>query len=133
MPSEHRQIVFGKNELDAAITAYRESHGDAIPDGRVTACSVDAHKRVAVLLAFLRDGESKPEVAEIAASTVAAALISHCMEKGIPIPRQSHKTVQQFGDNIALVVRVGSQAIALSETIEIANPFQIPLTVEPVD
>ena len=55
------------------------------------------------------------------------------MEKGIPIPRQSHKTVQQFGDNIALVVRVGSQAIALSETIEIANPFQIPLTVEPVD
>ncbi len=124
MPSEHRQIVFGKNELNEAISAYRESQGDDLPEGRVTACSVDAHKRIAVMIAFLKDGESKPTVAEIPASTVAAALISYCMGKGIPIPRQSHKTVQQLGDNIALVIRVGSQAIAFSETIEIANPFQ---------
>jgi len=46
------------------------------------------------------------------------------MGKGIPIPRQSHKSVRQIGDNIALVIRVGSRAIAFSETIEIANPFQ---------
>ena len=72
----------------------------------------------------MKDGEDEPKVAEIPASTVAAALISYCMEKGIPIPRQSHKSVQQLGDNIALVVRVGSQAIAFSETIEIANPFR---------
>ncbi len=89
MPSEHRQIVFGRNELNAAIAAYRESHDDGIPEGRVTACSVDGHKRVAVLLAFLKDGEDKPTVAEVSASTVAAALISHCMELGIPIPRRS--------------------------------------------
>ena len=119
MPSEHRQIVFAKNELNAAIAAHRESHDDSIPEGRVTACSVDAHKRIAVLIAFLKDGEQKPAVVEIPASTVAAALISHC------IPRQSHKTVQQLGDNIALVIRVGSQAISFSETIEIANPFQV--------
>ncbi len=124
LPSEHRQIVFGKNELNAAIAAHRECHDDSIPEGRVTACSVDAHKRVAVLIAFLKDGEQKPSVVEVSASTVAAALISYCMEKGIPIPRQSHKTVQQLGDNIALVIRVGSQAISFSETIEIANPFQ---------
>ncbi len=125
MPSEHRQIVFGKSELNEAISAYRESHGDGIPDGRVTACSVDAKKRIAVMIAFLKDGEDKPTVAEISASAVAAALIAYCMGKGIPIPRQSHKSVQQLGDNIALVVRVGSQAIAFSETIEIANPFQV--------
>ncbi len=124
LPSEYRQIVFGKNELDAAIAAYRERHDDGIPEGRVTSCSVDAHKRIAVLLALLKDGEDKPTVAEISASTVAAALISHCMVLGIPIPRRSHKSVQQMGDNIALVIRVGSQAIAFSETIEIANPFQ---------
>ena len=124
LPSEHRQIVFGKNELSAAMAAYRQSHDDGIPEGRITACSVDAVKRIAVLLAFLKDGEDKPEIVEVSASTVAAALISHCMGKGIPIPRQSHKAVQQLGDNIALVIRVGSQAIAFSETIEIANPFQ---------
>ena len=125
MPSEHRQIVFSKKELNAAFAAYRESHDDGIPEGRVIACSIDAHKRVAVLIAFLGEGRKKPEVAEIPASTVAAALILHCMENGIPIPRQSHKAVQQMGDNIALVVRVGSQEIAFSETIEIANPFQM--------
>ena len=125
MPSEHRQIVFSKNELNAAIAGYRECHDDGISEGRVIASSVDAQKRVAVLLAFLKDDEDKPSVVEISASTVAAALISYCMEKGIPIPRQSHKTIQQLGDNIALVVRVGSQAIAFSETIEIANPFQM--------
>ncbi len=124
MPSEHRQIVFARNELDAAIAAYRESHDDSIPEGRITECSIDAHTRIAVMVGFLEDGEDAPKVAEISASTVAAALISYCMEKGIPIPRQSHKTVQQLGDNIALVVRVGSQAIAFSETIEIANPFR---------
>ena len=106
------------------MAAYRESHDDGIPKGRVTACSVDAYKRVAVMISFVKGEGQKPEVVEVSASTVAAALISHCMEKGIPIPRQSHKTVQQVSDNIALVIRVGSQAIAFSETIEIANPFQ---------
>ncbi len=124
MPSEHRQIVFGRKEFNEAISDYRESHGEGIPEGRVTACNVDAHKRIAVMIGFLKHGEDKPTVTEISASTVASALISYCMGKGIPIPRRSHKTVQQMGDNIALVIRVGSQAIAFSETIEIANPFQ---------
>ena len=79
MPSEHRQIVFGKNELNAAIAAHRASQDDGIPEGRVTACRVDAQKCVAVLLAFLKDGEKKPTMIEVSASTVAAALISHCM------------------------------------------------------
>lgn len=105
MPTELRKLVFSKQELEAAIIAHNRSAAEKLPSGPVTKCEVqkpDDVIKVALEVTDQRTGETHK--IDLNSAYLAAALLRFCIEKKIPLPRDSSKSLQVVGDSLALNV-----------------------------
>jgi len=107
VPSETRNIVFSQNELLEAIGRYVKHVRHPMPAGKITRCHIEPDGNVSVIVDHNADGSN--HVVEFSHAMVAAALIRFCIEKSIPIPRKSEKTVHGEADGMALNFRIEPQ------------------------
>ncbi len=124
MPSEIRHIVFGKQELAEALDAYKGSIGHELPAGEIVSCMIETEERIGVRLAYAGDDDAAIDEVTVSPSTVAAAMLAFCAACHIPVPQNSDKSLQMFGDNLGLSIRIASTTVSFSETIEMAKPLQ---------
>ena len=98
MPTETRIITFSNAEIRTAIADYCVKTGRLAPNVGVTA------------LAFSNDGELNASFEPAPAgprvtfqeNEIAAAVILHCKQVGIPIARRSIKSLQVAKDVVSL-------------------------------
>lgn len=105
---ESRSIILSDDELFLALRSILEGRGHSMDMAvkNVSAKLNDAGEVTAVV--ELSDG-SAPIVVETA--EVGPAVLNHCIDQGIPLPRGSYKELAIRGDHIALIVRLESGAI----------------------
>ena len=113
MPTEIRRLVFSNDELVEALQAYSETSNEKIPEGKVRTCTVVDDRKTAVTLEIENRFTQEVYQVNLRHEFVGAALLGFCFDTGIPVPRDSEKSLQVSGDNIALAIvrKAGSRPL----------------------
>lgn len=115
MAIETRTLVFSPDELTDAAYKYCLRKGIEIPEARITGIEPLPEPNSAIILRFAAPAGSTPLLATLSYSQMAAALILHCRDQKIPLPRRSQKRLTPAGDGMALIVRVGENGPVIAE------------------
>ncbi|WP_417450127.1 hypothetical protein [Kordiimonas sp.] len=102
---ESRSIIFSDEELLLAMRPVLESRGSAL-NLPVTSIRSELDNDGEVTVCFILSDGSDPITFN--SREVGAAVLNHCIEQGIPLPRGSYKELAIRGSHIALIVRFES-------------------------
>jgi hypothetical protein len=100
---ESRSIIFSDEELFLALRPVIEGRGmqaDMEIDDIISKLDSEGDVNVRIIL---------PDGAEpilFSSREVGAAVLNHCIDQGIPLPRGSYKELAIRGDHVALIVRL---------------------------
>jgi|GEM_PF-588408 len=101
MPIEMRRVVLSETEFDEALTAFMAANETRFNRSTLidaTTITVDPLEVRVVMQA--PDGQQANVV--LSGSHLAAVLIKYCIDNGIPLPRQSAKSVKKVAAGFAL-------------------------------
>lgn len=104
---ESRSILFSDEELLVAlrpILTARQEDPEIVPDRVV--CDMDEEDEIIVTY-HMPGGEH----ITFNNREVGAAVLNHCIEVGIPLPRGSYKELAIRGDHLGLIVRLESGVV----------------------
>ncbi|MFC3052264.1 hypothetical protein [Kordiimonas pumila] len=103
---ESRSIIFSDEELVLALRPLIESRG-LVADNNVTGVDnkLDTDGEVSVTVTI-----TDKDPVDFSSREVGAAVLNHCIEQGIPLPRGSYKELAIRGNHIALIVRLETGA-----------------------
>ena len=105
MPNEVRVLIFSNHEIAQALTAFRASGTEPLPEGDVKQIGVtDRNFKIQIL-----GTDGKDIVVEISPLKLASSLFSYCKEMGIPLPRKSKKSLEFVDDKVAMRVRITAE------------------------
>lgn len=123
MPTELRHIIFSAAEVVEAVMLHNRARGVGMPSGSIkeaglidTAPGTPLSFRIVVSLAGLPGAELRAtnEVnVDLSGPELAAALISYCRSRSIPMPVKGSKTLERFGSQIGLIVTIKGNNISL--------------------
>ncbi len=117
MPNEFRQLVFSRDELAQALANYHEDAEDSVPLGNIVFCQIMQNSDLRVMIKVLPDGETQVQSRELGVDVIARALMKYCQDNKIPMPRNSEKSIEAIGENIAMTVSIDRTSIRLSGDI----------------
>ncbi len=105
---ESRSIIFSDEELFVALRPILDARGMAadLPVRTISARSNEDGEVSATI--EMTDG-SDPVVVE--SGELGPAVLNHCIDQGIPLPRGSYKELAIRGDHVALIVRLETGSI----------------------
>lgn len=104
---ESRSIIFSDEELFLALRPVIEGRGmQAELDIEDIVSVLDKEGEVTVTI-NLSDGA---EPILFSSREIGAAVLNHCIDQGIPLPRGSYKELAIRGDHVALIVRLETGA-----------------------
>ncbi len=121
MPSEVRIIVFTSEEVLEAIEAFDAYAEKRLFRGTAIDCHVRKNPRVHAVLEVERGGGEEVDSVDLNASQLAAALISYCRERRIPLPRNARKELDVIDDQLVLRLEVGGKNQAVLDTLKKAS------------
>lgn len=104
MPDEYRFLVFSPSEAAAALAAYARGNDLSLPDGRITGAEPVGDRTIGGRLS-VDGGAGPPSVVSFSGEQVLEALIGYCLDRGIPLPMVSEKTLERLHGRFAL--RIG--------------------------
>ena len=117
MITERRQIVFSNQLLIQALAEFDRQHERQFVPGKAIACAVSEDEPVRVTISFGTQSDPAQSSIEIAANSLAAALLRYCMKHRIPIPKRAKKVLRPAGDGLSLnftLTHRGQETIPLS-------------------
>jgi hypothetical protein len=104
---ESRSIIFSDEELCLALRPVMEGRGISSEMFINNVTSVlDSEGEVSVSIEIADNDE--PVL--FTSREVGAAVLNHCIDQGIPLPRGSYKELAIRGDHVALIVRLETGA-----------------------
>lgn len=100
---ETRSVILSDDELYMAVQPILKERGfdTDTPVASVNASFDDASE---VVVTVKTSDEAEPIVIET--GELGPAVLNHCINNGIPLPRGSYKELTLRGDHIALIVRL---------------------------
>ncbi|MCJ9428211.1 hypothetical protein [Kordiimonas marina] len=102
---ESRSLIFSDEELVLALRPILEGKGmSGNPPLKDVISFLDEDGDVTVRF-DLTDGSDS---IVFSSREVGAAVLNHCIERGIPLPRGAYKELAIRGDHVALIVRMES-------------------------
>lgn len=104
MPTESRSIVFSPQEIVTAVADFHDKRKLPIPKGKVVGLAFSAPPDIEGTFHILADGAEAPANFVLNSTTLAAALVFYCINRGIPLPVLATKQLRRKGDNLELVV-----------------------------
>jgi len=104
MPTETRVITFTNAEIKEAIAHYCVKTGRLASYGGVTSLSFSNDGELA---ATFQPTPNSPAVT-FKENEIAAAVLLHCKNRGIPIARRSIKTLQVAKDSVMITLTMPS-------------------------
>lgn len=98
---ESRSIIFSEEELILALKPLLISKGlDADTEPKEIVADLDKEGEVKVTY------ELESQNVGFESKEIGAAVLNHCIEQNIPLPRGSFKELALRGDHVALIVRL---------------------------
>ncbi len=117
MPNEFRQLIFSRDELAKALANYHGDAEDHVPSGNIVFCQIMQNSDLRVMIKVLPDGETQVQSRELGVDVIARALMKYCLDNKIPMPRNSEKSIEAIGENIAMTVSIDRTRVRLSGDI----------------
>lgn len=102
---EFRCIVFSDQEAISAIIERRQKQREQLPVGTIQGLTFKAEAGMGFTLQTIDDYGKKTPV-EIAVPEMAAALVSYCLGRRIPMPAGAKKAIEIMGSDITLVMTI---------------------------
>ena len=121
MPSELRHVLFRPAEVVQAVKEYYRRSGAPLPSGSVVRCGPEGEGGgVRFRIALVPDrakghapappGEGARHEVLVEGPALAAALILHCRDRGIPLPASAEKSLQRLGERVCLIAIIGAKS-----------------------
>jgi len=109
MITEFRRLVFSSSDLISAIKTFSNLKGPKLPDGDILGVEIigDSDIRARIQVSNIRGTYEKEEV-EFEASYLAAAMLLHCIQSHIPIPKSAIKSLERVGDGLSLSLSINA-------------------------
>jgi hypothetical protein len=130
MASEIRHILFQPPEVVHAVGEYLRRVGRPVPRGEVLRSRVDGGSGNTPLRITITIGTTTPspvfgvkpeeERVVIEGADLTAALILACRAKRIPLPSRATKSLQLFGEQVALVFKMAAGATDQGQSDKLA-------------
>ncbi len=92
MVQEIRQIMLTEDELVHAIEAYRKVVPGFLPPGKITHCLFADEETVTVSIETPCNDGVKPVTFILQGFDIVEALITFCIQRNIPLPREGKKS-----------------------------------------
>lgn len=108
MPSELRQVLFPKPELQAAVAKYARLAKDKLPAGEIVDCKILGTTETFVELRLKDEFTGADAVVSFNEAFVGAALMKFCMDSHIPVPRKGEKALKVVNGDVALLISLKS-------------------------
>ncbi len=106
---ELRCIVFSETELLNAIIERRRQSRESLPVGTIRGVTFSRRGGVSATLVVVDDyGEDRS--VKIPVSELAAALVSYCIERKIPMPRHSTRSLEVIDGAVTLLLELSDKA-----------------------
>ena len=105
MPIEYRKLVFSEEELKQALMDFCRSNGTLLPTGELTTVELVEKPDLSVRLEYESENKDLSETS-LSRDQLAAALISYCSRRRIPVPRSAQKNLKIEGTRVCLFVHV---------------------------
>lgn len=121
MPSEVRIIVFTSEEVLDAVEQFSETLDTPLFRGKPSDLHVRKSPQVRAILEVERAGGEEIETVDLNSSHLAAALITFCRKRRIPLPRNAKKELDIIEDQLVLRLEVGSPSQALIAALKFAS------------
>ncbi len=103
---ESRSLIFSDEELIIALHPLLEAKGIGTQTSiKDVSSEVNSDGEVAVAI----EAEGQSEAIIFIGKEVGVAVLNHCIDRGIPLPRGSYKELAIRGDHVALIVRMETQ------------------------
>lgn len=103
MITEFRRLVFSVNEIETAVKAFDNAKVATLPDGEIARIEIAGEPELCARVWMKGSpGDSVRSAPLLAADYLGAALIFHCSQCRIPLPRAAKKTLERAGDGLAL-------------------------------
>jgi len=103
---ESRSIIFSDEELVLALRPLIEGRG-VTADAEIVGVHNDLDGEGEVTV---RVNIADKDPLDFASREVGAAVLNHCIDQGIPLPRGSYKELAVRGEHVALIVRMETGA-----------------------
>jgi len=113
MPTEMRRIVFSNEELMNAINFFNSPGVPKLPEGVITAVSVDPDNKANIVLKFISYNRDEERNIVVSVANLGAVLISYCIKNKIPMSKKASKSLKIIGDNVSLELVFGNDQISL--------------------
>ena len=115
MITETRQITFSPDELIEAIVTHFRLLKKKLPAGKITSVQLEEAPEITVALIIEPVDTQKPQKVIVRPEVVGAAMITHCKQRRIPIPRSGIKSLIVSGNSVGLVISTGGKLTSLFE------------------
>ena len=106
MPIEIRKLVFPTAELQDVVVSHCLSGNIPLPDAAIEGIEVSNSPEATVTINFQAADAAPPNALRLTREQVAAAIIRHCRDNRIPMPRQGQKLLQAQSEGLALMMKV---------------------------
>ncbi|RCK43769.1 hypothetical protein [Thalassospira profundimaris] len=100
---EIRCIVFEDGELIKALLAHGRRTGKALPAGHISSFEIQRSKDVIARMTITSD-EGGKTIVPTSGAELAAAMIAYCIDRKVPVPAQSAKSITVIDDHVALKI-----------------------------
>ena len=112
MPSELRKIVFERSELYDAVVAYNLRSKSKLPVGELQLVDVGQDDEVFTIFHIINLSTGQAVEKRLGASYIAAALLTYCKNKRIPVSRSFRKSLALHEGDVALMMTNKRRATA---------------------
>lgn len=129
MPNEIRRLVFSNQELGDALRHYGRVYDVGFPDGKIIKSafadegSGSGHGKFgdftsqynvedrdkSLIVTFFNEKTFEHKMYSVTSDFISGALIQHCLDNSIPIPRRSRKKLDVTGFNICLDIIIENE------------------------
>ncbi|WP_417829374.1 hypothetical protein [Thalassospira sp.] len=100
---EIRCIVFEDGELIKAILAHGQKTGKTLPTGQISSFEVERNPEVIARMTITSDAGQK-SVVPTSGAELAAAMISYCIDRKVPVPANAAKSITVLDSHVALKI-----------------------------
>lgn len=117
MVTEFRRLVFSSNDMKIAIKTFNKDKARQLPAGDILEYKIIDEPNIScrVRVGDVNDSSKDQEVV-VDASYLGAALIHHCLQNKIPLPKSAKKNLECAGDGLALSLTINAYPQAVSYT-----------------
>ena len=106
MPKEMRKIEFSPEELQAALVNYALRTDKKLPNATIDSVSVEGDDAISAKISFVPQGTEEDKTIDFSPNDVAASIILYCNTQGIPLPKESVKSVVKIENSIAMIIKI---------------------------